>query len=78
MLHLHVFPRPLPAKLRADMFSWVLSKNWLAGFLLATHTGGEDLIVTGFQWRRFQKGKRPEILHILLNTVSTRPPVFGP
>ena len=73
------------------MFSWVLFapvrgaleraytfKTLLPGFLLASETGGDDIIVTGDRWRGLQVGNRPEISRILPNLVSTSYPEFGP
>ena len=51
-------------------------ETWLAGFLLATDTGGDDL--TGDRYRWLQVGNRPEISPIFPNPVSTPATEFGP
>ena len=54
------------------------SKTWLTCFLLASDTGGDDLIVTGDRSRQSQVGIRAKVLCIFTNLVSTGCPEFEP
>ena len=49
-------------------------ETWLAGFLLASDTGGDDLTATGDRWRKLQVGIRSKFLRIFTNLVSTCSP----
>ena len=80
----------------ADMFRWGIftwdmgprmtvftSETWLACFLLASDTGGDDLIATRDRWRRLQVGIRPKILvdfllcNVLNSTLQTPGSNYG-